>query len=91
MPSLKLSLDWSLSAGKYIQATVDSTEKSQKLALLTSFCACSYGVSLSPQRFSAFQSVSAFSNTGMSLVDLSMLPFQDAYVMIFVGILLTSL
>jgi len=33
--------------------------------------------------FAAFQSVSAFSNTGMSLVDQSMLPFQTAYVMIF--------
>jgi hypothetical protein len=33
--------------------------------------------------FALFQSVSAFSNTGMSLVDLSMIPFQGAYVMIF--------
>ncbi|RXK41787.1 hypothetical protein M231_01022 [Tremella mesenterica] len=30
-----------------------------------------------------FQSVSAFSNTGMSLVDLSLIPFQRAYLMIF--------
>jgi hypothetical protein len=29
-----------------------------------------------------FQSVSAFSNTGMSLVDQSMVPFQTAYLMI---------
>ena len=31
--------------------------------------------------FSLFQSVSAFSNTGMSLEDQSMLPFQTAYLM----------
>ncbi|EJD07960.1 uncharacterized protein FOMMEDRAFT_164765 [Fomitiporia mediterranea MF3/22] len=34
--------------------------------------------------FSAFQVVSAFTNTGMSLVDQSMIPFQEAYPMIFV-------
>ncbi|GHJ86990.1 hypothetical protein NliqN6_3392 [Naganishia liquefaciens] len=34
--------------------------------------------------FSAFQVVSAFSNTGMSLCDQSMVPFQTAYVMIAV-------
>lgn len=34
--------------------------------------------------FSLFQSVSAFSNTGMSLVDQSMLPFQEAYLMIVI-------
>ncbi len=33
--------------------------------------------------FAAFQSVSAFSNTGFSLVDESMIPFQEAYVMVF--------
>ena len=33
--------------------------------------------------FAAFQSVSAFSNTGVSLVDMSMVPFQKAYLMIF--------
>ncbi|WVR05816.1 hypothetical protein IAU60_002841 [Kwoniella sp. DSM 27419] len=33
--------------------------------------------------FSLFQSVSAYSNTGMSLCDQSMIPFQDAYLMIF--------
>ncbi|CED82456.1 -domain-containing protein [Phaffia rhodozyma] len=32
--------------------------------------------------FSAFQVVSAFSNTGMSLVDTSMVPFQTGYIMI---------
>lgn len=32
--------------------------------------------------FALFQSVSAFSNTGMSLVDQSMVPFQTAYLMI---------
>ncbi len=32
--------------------------------------------------FALFQSISAFSNTGMSLVDLSMVPFQKAYLMI---------
>lgn len=32
--------------------------------------------------FSAFQVVSAFSNTGMSLCDQSMVPFQSAYVLI---------
>ncbi|KAL7422889.1 hypothetical protein Q5752_002186 [Cryptotrichosporon argae] len=34
--------------------------------------------------FALFQSVSAFSNSGMSLVDESMIPFQKAYVMIVV-------
>ncbi|ORY31209.1 cation transport protein-domain-containing protein [Naematelia encephala] len=38
--------------------------------------------------FSLFQSVSAYTNTGMSLVDLSMLPFQRAYLMIVVLIIL---
>lgn len=38
--------------------------------------------------FAAFQSVSAFSNTGFSLVDESMIPFQEAYVMVFAIILL---
>jgi Trk-type K+ transport system membrane component len=31
--------------------------------------------------FALFQSVSAFSNTGMSLADQSMVPFQTAYLM----------
>ena len=35
--------------------------------------------------FALFQVVSAFSNTGMSLVDLSLLPFQHAYLMNFGG------
>lgn len=40
-----------------------------------------------PQRvstawFSLWQAVSAFSNTGMSLVDQSMIPFQTAYLMV---------
>jgi len=34
-------------------------------------------------RFSIFQSVSAYTNTGMSLVDKSMVPFQTAYPMVF--------
>ncbi|KAL0950517.1 hypothetical protein HGRIS_007326 [Hohenbuehelia grisea] len=34
---------------------------------------------VSPVWFSLFQSVSAYSNTGMSLVDQSMVPFQRAY------------
>lgn len=34
-------------------------------------------------RFSLFQSTSAYSNTGFSLVDQSMVPFQTAYPMIF--------
>ncbi|WWD17950.1 hypothetical protein CI109_102395 [Kwoniella shandongensis] len=38
--------------------------------------------------FALFQSVSAFSNTGMSLCDTSMIPFQRAYVMIVVLIIL---
>ncbi|KAK8865865.1 hypothetical protein IAR55_001013 [Kwoniella newhampshirensis] len=38
--------------------------------------------------FALFQSVSAFSNTGMSLVDMSMIPFQRAYLMIVVLIIL---
>ncbi|KAF5380579.1 hypothetical protein D9615_004675 [Tricholomella constricta] len=33
--------------------------------------------------FSMFQSVSAYTNTGMSLVDHSMVPFQTAYPMVF--------
>lgn len=32
--------------------------------------------------FTLFQTVSAFSNTGMSLADQSMIPFQSAYLMI---------
>ncbi|KAF7351098.1 Potassium transport protein [Mycena sanguinolenta] len=38
--------------------------------------------------FSAFQVVSAYTNTGMSLVDQSMVPFQQAYAMIFFMVLL---
>jgi len=38
--------------------------------------------------FSAFQVVSAYTNTGMSLVDQSMVPFNDAIVMIIVLIFL---
>jgi Trk-type K+ transport system membrane component len=34
-------------------------------------------------RFSLFQVVSAYTNTGMSLEDQSMVPFQKAYPMIF--------
>ncbi|WVQ97343.1 hypothetical protein IAU59_004454 [Kwoniella sp. CBS 9459] len=34
--------------------------------------------------YALFQSVSAFTNTGMSLCDMSMVPFQKAYLMIFV-------
>jgi Trk-type K+ transport system membrane component len=33
--------------------------------------------------FALFQVVSAFSNTGMSLVDTSLIPFQGAYLMNF--------
>lgn len=42
-------------------------------------------VSFFSSRFAIFQSVSAFSNTGMSLVDQSMIPFQTAYLMIIVS------
>ncbi|KZV69989.1 hypothetical protein PENSPDRAFT_651888 [Peniophora sp. CONT] len=38
---------------------------------------------ISPTWFSLFQVVSAFTNTGTSLVDQSMIPFQTAYPMIF--------
>ncbi|KAI6158813.1 cation transport protein-domain-containing protein [Pisolithus thermaeus] len=38
---------------------------------------------LAPAWFSLFQVVSAYTNTGMSLVDQSMVPFQTAYPMIF--------
>ncbi|WVF70581.1 hypothetical protein IAT40_005373 [Kwoniella sp. CBS 6097] len=38
--------------------------------------------------FAFFQSVSAFTNTGMSLCDMSMIPFQKAYLMIVVVMLL---
>ncbi|KAI5890192.1 TrkH-domain-containing protein [Schizophyllum commune H4-8] len=34
--------------------------------------------------FALFQTVSSYTNTGMSLVDQSMIPFQTAYLMIFV-------
>lgn len=39
-------------------------------------------------RFSLFQVVSAYTNTGMSLVDQSMIPFQTAYPMILFMIFL---
>ena len=35
-------------------------------------------------RFSVYQVVSAYTNTGASLVDTSMVPFQTAYVLIFI-------
>lgn len=38
--------------------------------------------SLSMPRFSAFQVVGAWANTGMSLVDQNMVPFREAYPMI---------
>nr|XP_018267116.1 potassium ion transporter [Kwoniella dejecticola CBS 10117]OBR89274.1 potassium ion transporter [Kwoniella dejecticola CBS 10117] len=38
--------------------------------------------------FAFFQSISAFSNTGMSLCDMSMVPFQRAYLLIVVTIIL---
>ncbi|KAI6007608.1 cation transport protein-domain-containing protein [Pisolithus orientalis] len=38
---------------------------------------------VAPAWFSLFQVVSAYTNTGMSLVDQSMVPFQTAYPMIF--------
>ncbi|KAH7334631.1 cation transport protein-domain-containing protein [Rhizoctonia solani] len=37
-----------------------------------------------PTWFSAFQAVSAYTNTGMSLIDQSMVPFQTAYPMIII-------
>ncbi|KAF8756681.1 TrkH protein [Rhizoctonia solani] len=37
-----------------------------------------------PHLFSAFQAVSAYTNTGMSLIDQSMVPFQTAYPMIII-------
>ncbi|KAJ1305946.1 hypothetical protein OPQ81_010663 [Rhizoctonia solani] len=37
-----------------------------------------------PAWFSAFQAVSAYTNTGMSLIDQSMVPFQTAYPMIVI-------
>jgi len=39
-------------------------------------------------RFSAFQVVSAYTNSGMSLVDQSMIPFRTAYLMIVAMIFL---
>ncbi|KAI6163433.1 cation transport protein-domain-containing protein [Pisolithus thermaeus] len=44
---------------------------------------------LAPAWFSLFQVVSAYTNTGMSLVDQSMVPFQTAYPMIFFMIFCT--
>ncbi|KAJ7072702.1 cation transport protein-domain-containing protein [Mycena amicta] len=40
------------------------------------------GIQTRKRRFSIFQVVSAYTNTGMSLVDQSMVPFQQAYPMI---------
>ncbi|CAE6440813.1 unnamed protein product [Rhizoctonia solani] len=37
-----------------------------------------------PTWFSAFQAVSAYTNTGMSLIDQSMVPFQTAYPMVII-------
>ncbi|KAF7315082.1 Potassium transport protein [Mycena indigotica] len=46
---------------------------------------------LAPSWFSAFQTVSAYTNTGMSLVDQSMIPFQQAYPMIaFMAVLVLA-
>lgn len=45
-------------------------------------------VGVRPYRFSLFQVVSAYTNTGLSLVDQSMVPFQTAYPMIFFMIFL---
>ena len=41
-----------------------------------------------PAWFAAFQVVSAYTNTGMSLVDQSMVPFQRAYPMVLIMALL---
>lgn len=43
---------------------------------------------VSSDRYSMFQVVSSYTNTGMSLVDQSMIPFQTAYPMIVVMIFL---
>ncbi|KZT72263.1 hypothetical protein DAEQUDRAFT_26204 [Daedalea quercina L-15889] len=43
---------------------------------------------VSPVWYSAFQVVSAYTNTGMSLQDESMIPFQRAYLLIFILIFL---
>ncbi|KIK16827.1 hypothetical protein PISMIDRAFT_112632 [Pisolithus microcarpus 441] len=43
--------------------------------------------SVAPSWFSLFQVISAYTNTGMSLVDQSMVPFQTAYPMIFLMII----
>ena len=40
-----------------------------------------------PSRYSFFQVVSAYTNTGMSLVDQSMIPFQTAYPLIIISII----
>jgi Trk-type K+ transport system membrane component len=45
-------------------------------------------IKLTDGRFSLFQAVSAYTNTGTSLVDQSMLPFQQAYPTILVLIFL---
>lgn len=47
---------------------------------------CAHGVR--HLRFSGFQVVSSYTNTGMSLVDTSMVPFQQAYPMIVFMIIL---
>ncbi|KAK7036416.1 hypothetical protein VNI00_011613 [Paramarasmius palmivorus] len=43
---------------------------------------------VAPAWFALFQMVSAYTNTGTSLVDTSMVPFQKAYLMIFVMVFL---
>ncbi|KIK22690.1 hypothetical protein PISMIDRAFT_101958 [Pisolithus microcarpus 441] len=45
--------------------------------------------SVAPSWFSLFQVISSYTNTGMSLVDQSMIPFQTAYPMIFFMIICT--
>ncbi|KAI5982488.1 TrkH-domain-containing protein [Pisolithus albus] len=44
---------------------------------------------VAPSWFSLFQVISSYTNTGMSLVDQSMIPFQTAYLMIFFMIICT--
>lgn len=64
-----------------------STATSRQSGMSSSFKA-SWCYDSLDYRYSAFQVVSSYTNTGMSLVDQSMLPFQTAYPMIVLMIIL---
>ena len=65
-----------------------TTSRAQTRELCLVGCQFDSTGSSNPSRFSAFQVVSAYTNSGMSLVDQSMIPFRTAYLMIVVMIFL---